>query len=205
MIIIVPLYILGLLQRFGPQHGYQIKKIIAEQLADFTQIKLPTIYYHLEKMETEGLLSVSKGKSGSRPEKTIYSVTDRGLAEFRNKLVKLLVFDYRAVFPSDGVFYFSEYLETEEIVEHLKSYIQKMQETISLIHKHQKETMEYVPDDMKTMVGIVFSRHLHHYQAECDWAEETLKNLVKMGVYNGKAKDYRDKRRDTGSTHGRNI
>uniref|UniRef100_UPI000AEE63EC PadR family transcriptional regulator n=1 Tax=Clostridium sp. NkU-1 TaxID=1095009 RepID=UPI000AEE63EC len=65
----IPLYILGLLQRYGPQHGYQIKKIIAEQLSDFTQIKLPTIYYHLEKMETDGLLSANREKSGSRPEK----------------------------------------------------------------------------------------------------------------------------------------
>jgi len=48
--------ILGLLQRFGPQHGYYIKKLISEELADFTQIKLPTIYYHLEKMNADGLL-----------------------------------------------------------------------------------------------------------------------------------------------------
>ena len=34
----IPLYILGLLLRFGPQHGYQIKKLLEEQLEDFTQI-----------------------------------------------------------------------------------------------------------------------------------------------------------------------
>ena len=65
----VPLYILGLLTRYGPQHGYQIKKIIAESLADFTQIKLPTIYYHLTKMAENGLLSAASEKTGARPEK----------------------------------------------------------------------------------------------------------------------------------------
>ena len=30
----IPLYILGLLLRFGPQHGYQIKKLLEEQLED---------------------------------------------------------------------------------------------------------------------------------------------------------------------------
>ena len=47
-LLMIPLYILGLLLRFGPQHGYQIKKLLEEQLEDFTQIKLPTVYYHLE-------------------------------------------------------------------------------------------------------------------------------------------------------------
>ena len=37
----IPLYILGFLLRYGPQHGYQIKKLISEQMADFTSIKLP--------------------------------------------------------------------------------------------------------------------------------------------------------------------
>ena len=68
---IIPFYILGLLQRFGPQHGYQIKKIISEQLADFTQIKLPVIYYHLEKMTQDELISPDCEKNGNRPEKTL--------------------------------------------------------------------------------------------------------------------------------------
>jgi DNA-binding PadR family transcriptional regulator len=88
---IIPLYILGLLQRFGPQHGYQIKKIIADQLADFTQIKLPTIYYHLEKMQAGGLLSVTSEKPGGRPEKSVYAVTKRASARFRACSVGCLI------------------------------------------------------------------------------------------------------------------
>ncbi len=78
----IPFYILGLLQRFGPQHGYQIKKIIAEQLADFTQIKLPTIYYHLERMAADGLLSANLEKDSRRPEKTTYTITGKGKTAF---------------------------------------------------------------------------------------------------------------------------
>jgi DNA-binding PadR family transcriptional regulator len=78
----IPLYILGLLQRFGPQHGYQIKKIIAEQLSDFTQIKLPTIYYHLEKMEADALLTASCEKAGSRPEKPYIQLLTREKTHF---------------------------------------------------------------------------------------------------------------------------
>lgn len=177
----IPLYILGLLQRYGPQHGYQIKKIIAEQLSDFTQIKLPTIYYHLEKMETDGLLSANREKPGSRPEKTIYTITDKGIAAFKNMIAGLVEFEYRPTFPSDGVFYFSDYIENTEILSHLTAYVHKLNTTISNIEKHREETMHFVPEEDRTMVNIIFSHHLHHYRAELEWAEETLNRLSLKG------------------------
>lgn len=45
----VPFYILGLLMRYGPQHGYNIKQLVSDGISDFAKIKLPTIYYHLKK------------------------------------------------------------------------------------------------------------------------------------------------------------
>jgi len=173
----IPIYILGLLQRFGPQHGYQIKKIITEQLADFTQIKLPTIYYHLEKMEADGLLSANSEKPGSRPEKTIYAITDKGIGAYKSMLTELLEFEYRPVFPLDGVFYFSDQYHIEEIIEHLSIYTKKLKDKLVVIEKHRNETLPYVPDEVKVMVNIIFSHHERHYQAELDWAEEALKNL----------------------------
>jgi DNA-binding PadR family transcriptional regulator len=94
----IPLYILRLLQRFGPQYGYQIKKHIAEALADFTQIKLPTIYYHLAKMAKDGLIVGKDEKTDNRPAKTVYTVTDAGLSAFNTQLEALLNFEYRPDF-----------------------------------------------------------------------------------------------------------
>jgi DNA-binding PadR family transcriptional regulator len=174
---VIPLYILGLLQRYGQQHGYQIKKTITEQLADFTQIKLPTIYYHLEKMEASGLLSASSQKEGSRPEKTVYSITEKGIEAFQAKLKNLLEFEYRPSFPLDGVFYFSDYLEVSELDLHLKTYIQKLTVIIASLQNHKSEILRFVPDEMKIMVHIIFSHHERHYQAELDWASESLNRL----------------------------
>lgn len=179
----IPLYILGLLQRYGPQHGYQIKKIISEQLSDFTQIKLPTIYYHLEKMAGDKMLSASNEKEGSRPEKTIYSITEKGVEAFQNMLKDLLVFDYRPSFPSDGVFYFSDHLETSNVTIHLNDYIEKLNKIIDLLQIHKNETILFIPEEMKTMANIIFSHHEHHYQAELDWASETLIKLKEEENY----------------------
>lgn len=176
----IPLYILGLLQRFGPQHGYQIKKIIAEQLADFTQIKLPVIYYHLDKMKADGLLSANSEKPDARPEKTVYSITDKGIEAFKKMLAGLLEFEYRPVFPADGVFFFLDHYQIEEIVEHLHIYVKKLGETLAVIDQHRKETLSYVPDEVKIMVKIIFSHHERHYQAELEWAEDVLKKFKKV-------------------------
>ncbi len=173
----IPFYILGLLQRFGPQHGYQIKKIITEQLADFTQIKLPTIYYHLDKMEKNELLAAKRQKLGSRPEKTIYSITDKGVNEFKHRMTELLEFEYKPVFLSDGLFYFSDYIESAEIADHLMVYIEKLKVTLSNLQNHKEETLRLVPAEFIKIVNIIFSHHTHHYQAELEWAEKILIDL----------------------------
>lgn len=175
----IPLYILGLLQRFGPQHGYQIKKIISEQLADFTQIKLPVIYYHLEKMQKEGLLCANNKKDNLYPEKTIYKVTDKGIAEFRERLNKQLAFNYRPIFETDALFYFSDSVCAENLIGSVTQYIAKLTHIINLLDIHKKETLNMVPDQMKPMVNIIFSHHAHHYKAELDWAGETFKTLTR--------------------------
>lgn len=174
----IPLYILGILQRYGPQHGYHIKKLIAEQLSDFTQIKLPTIYYHLGKMATDGLLSASSEKTDLRPEKTIYSITVKGKQVFRNDLFALLDFDYRPTFSSDSVFFFAEHLETEDISSHLEAYITKLNTALESIKKHEDESLQFIPDDVRKMAEIIFSHHERHYQAELEWAQESLKKLI---------------------------
>ncbi len=166
-----------MLQRFGPQHGYSIRKIIAEQLSDFTQIKLPTIYYHLEKMEADGLLASSSEKPDSRPEKTVYSVTEKGLAAFRGMLEKLLEFEYRPAFPSDAVFYFSEHLEGAEIASRLEQHILRLEKALATIREHKAATLQFIPEDAKAAARIIFSHHEHHYRAELDWATEALTQL----------------------------
>jgi DNA-binding PadR family transcriptional regulator len=174
----IPLYILGILQRYGPQHGYNIKKLIADQLSDFTQIKLPTIYYHLGKMEADGLLTSNSEKGGLRPEKTIYSITTKGLETFKINLSALLDFDYRPIFTSDSVFFFSEHLETIDIGNHLEQYIVKLEAALKSIEKHKDESLSFIPENMRKMAEIIFSHHEHHYQAELEWAQESLKKLI---------------------------
>ena len=174
----VPLYILGLLKRYGPQHGYQIKKTIAEGLSDFTQIKLPTIYYHLAKMAADGLLSATSEKPGARPEKIVYRMTEKGETAYRGMLAKLLETEYRPTFENDAVFYFWDHCSAADVIEYLQTYTEKLKADLAMIDRHRDEMMRHVPDEAKTVTRITFGHHERHYRAELAWAEEALRELA---------------------------
>ena len=168
----IPLYVLGLLLRFGPQHGYNIKKLISEQLADFTLIKLPTIYYHLEKMEKAEFISASKMKPDARPEKTVYEITEKGKDEFGSLLTKTLQFEYRPTFTSDAAFFFFDHLEKGAIAESLQAHISKTEKTLTYLEEHKKKTLAYLPEEYQKMVTSIFDHHILHFDAELRWAKQ---------------------------------
>lgn len=173
----VPLYILGLIGRYGPQHGYQIRKMIQEQLQDFTQIKLPTIYYHLARMEAEGLLTARGEKPGARPEKTVFARTQRGEEAFDRMLSELTQFEYRPAFPADAAFFFSDCIDSETLRAGLQRHAGRMRRAIEGIEAHRRESVGSVPPEHAASAEAIFRHHLKHCQAELEWAEEALSAL----------------------------
>ncbi len=173
----VPLYILGLIGRNGPQHGYQIRKSIEEQLQDFTQIKPPTIYYHLARMEADGLLTARGERPGARPEKTVYALTERGQEAFSGMLMEALRFDYRPSFPLDAAFFFSDCVDPAALREGLGEHARNLRGAIEAIEAHQQESLRSVPPEHAASAGAIFRHHLMHYRAELAWAEEALDAL----------------------------
>lgn len=185
----IPLYILGLLLRFGSQHGYQIKKLMEEQLEDFTQIKLPTVYYHLEKMEAAGLITARRDRQGTRPEKTVYEVSDAGGDKFKELLTQTLQIKYRPNFDIDGTFYFSDHLDNTALAGSLSAHITGLQKSLEVIQVHRAETLNHIPDAYRVSAEIIFNHHILHYQAELLWAQQSLDKL-KEDETNGKNKNY---------------
>ena len=173
----IPLYILGLLGRFGPQHGYQIKKLVEEQLADFTRIKLPTIYYHLEKMEKAGLVLARAGKDGARPEKMVYSISPQGEVHFKDLLHETLDMQYRPTFDVDAAFYFSDHLDSGELLAGLEKHVQNLKQSLQRIEEHRSLTLPHLPHSMRISADIIFEHHAAHYRAEIGWAEKAAHHI----------------------------
>lgn len=71
--------LLGLIKE-QPAHGYALYDRLrnTSELSLIWQVKRSKLYYLLDKLETEGLLSVSVTSQGPYPDRNVYQLTSRG-------------------------------------------------------------------------------------------------------------------------------
>ncbi len=165
--------------RHGPLHGYRLKQLIAERVSDFAQIKLPAIYYHLEKMQNKNLVSSETEQEGKRPERSVYSITDEGKAEFKKMLSDALKGEYSQEFLIDAVIFFMEYSEPEKVLTELEEKSSALKHSREELQKHRKDVKSSVPEEFQDIVDIIFSHHQYHLEAENKWAEKAISLLKK--------------------------
>ena len=159
-------------------------------MADFTSIKLPTIYYHLEKMEREGLVSANRETEGTRPERTVFTVTQKGQEAFINGLERQLTLTYQPTFDADALFYFADHLDQAQMIRHLAEYISQLERSLAEIASHHQSISPYVPENQQVYVKIIFDHHTLHYQAEKTWAQTAIESLLSGGKVDAQATDH---------------
>src|SRR5438477_352481 len=78
--------ILGLLCRHGPQHGYELRKLIVDQhIHEISDVQLGSIYAALKRLSQDGLVEeLGHSRSGNRPTRTTFRITDLGKKELRS-------------------------------------------------------------------------------------------------------------------------
>lgn len=114
------LIILGLLMA-GPKHGYQIKKLIKEMALTYTAIDNTSIYYPLNRMKKEGLLTEQRAKSKTGGlEKFVYSITAKGRKTFKRSLYKNFLTLQRPFINTDISLYFLKYMDKNMVVRRVK-------------------------------------------------------------------------------------
>ncbi len=173
----IPTYILGFLQRYGPLHGYKLKRLISDMVSDFTQIKLPTIYYHLEKMEEKGLVRAEREQEGKRPERSVYSITEKGKKEFLTMLMKSLAIEYRPEFEIDASLFFFDSMKPADVITSLREQEAFCGEVLQHLDRHREEVMRFIPPEAKKIAGLMFHHHSLHYKAELKWLRDSLQEL----------------------------
>ncbi len=104
------LILLGLLAQ-SPKHGYEIKLKVREILSLFAGVQLKSIYYPLRILEKRSLLTKRADKLGSRPERFVYCLTDKGRQRFEMLLNKNLLDFKRPQFTLDLSLYFLNFLK----------------------------------------------------------------------------------------------
>lgn len=104
------LLFLGLLKD-GPKHGYEIKRLIDEEMLPFVGLKVKSIYYPLNKMEKLGLVHKDVGREGKWPEKHVYRLTAKGEKIFDHLITESFLAIERPYFNIDLSLYFLQYVD----------------------------------------------------------------------------------------------
>ena len=113
------LLFLGLLKD-GPKHGYEIKRLIEEELFPFVGLKIKSIYYPLKQMEKLGLIKKDIGREGKWPEKFVYSLTPKGSKIFDHLITDSFLSIERPYFNIDLSLYFLQYVDQDIIKRQLR-------------------------------------------------------------------------------------
>lgn len=154
------LLFLGLLKD-GPKHGYEIKRLIEEELFPFVGLKIKSIYYPLKKMEKLGLIKKDVGREGKWPEKYVYSLTPKGDKIFDHLITESFLSIERPYFNIDLSLYFLPYVEKKIAKRQLRGRI--------LFLRRIRRGLQSIPKTMKTSqkhMNVILDHDLDLVEAE---------------------------------------
>lgn len=173
--------ILGMLCR-GDMSGYDIKKGLDMGMRTFWNESKGQIYPILKELSEAGLADPRVERTGGKPDRHVYSITESGRAELRAWLnLPAEVPKFRLEFLLKLIFGHEAPVETN--VRHLEALrdqqLSQMEEFRS-IERHLKELGE---DDPCVAYGLLTLRcGLRVTQAFLDWADEEIAGLTEQAL-----------------------
>lgn len=96
-------------------HGYQLNEFIEKNLGRITDIKKPTAYATLDRLQAAGFVNEHTEQEGNRPPRKVYAITEAGRAEFLRLLRANLSTQDRIFYPGDIGLMFIDQLPVSEV------------------------------------------------------------------------------------------
>lgn len=154
------LLFLGLLKD-GPKHGYEIKRLIEEELFPLVGVKIKSIYYPLKKMEKLGIVQKDVGREGKWPEKFVYSLTPKGEKIFDHMVTESFLSIERPYFNIDLSLYFLQYVDKKIAKRQLRGRVLFLKRI-----KRELESFRKNADNAKKHLQIILDHDLDLVEAE---------------------------------------
>lgn len=144
-----------------PLNAYEITKLLGYMnIRWWFHVSDSTVYTTLKNLEKRGFIDGTVEKIGNMPDRTVYSLTQKGADELKETIRKsLLQFNYDTNIFTIAAF-FMDILETEEKKELLEKRLNILQSYLAGINKQDNEAWEQeVPAshvaNLKRMTDIV--------------------------------------------------
>ncbi len=169
------LLVLGLL-KLQEMHGYHLGDLIDKRLSYLTDLKKPTLYHLLAKLEASGDVAQSVSRAGHRPERRTFRLTAQGKARFEALLRRNLQAAPAAYFDDDiGLLFLSELPAAEArgcLDQKRAGVAQRIAEMQGALARHAPGTPAY----------YTLQHHVLHLQAEHAWLDGLQAQLKKRAV-----------------------
>lgn len=151
----IDLIVLGILKK-EPQSAYDIQKLVEyRNISKWVKISTPSIYKKVLQLEEKGYIEGTAVKEGKMAEKTVYSLTEAGEAEFEHLMMEIaskpvrIFLDFNAVIVNLDSLPKEKQLscltDIENNVKVLKSYVEeniKLKEQIPEIPQTGKAVLQ---------------------------------------------------------------
>jgi DNA-binding PadR family transcriptional regulator len=169
------LLVLGLL-KLQEMHGYQLNDLIDRRLSYITDLKKPTLYHLLAKLEKAGAVSKRASRAGNRPERHTYRLTPAGEKQFAELLRQNLEQAHTAYFNDDiGLLFIGELP-----VDQARAYLEKKRGSVDERITHIRTALAL--HQAGTPAYFTLFHHELHLRAERSWLNELLAQLGKRAV-----------------------
>lgn len=168
--------ILGLLNHKN-MTGYDIKKRIDEEIGFFWDIGFGQIYPTLKYMEKEELVTNRIEASDGRPNRIVYSITDRG----REELKKWLMVPAEKEYVKYEILlktFFGNVVSTSENIKRIEDFKSRNQGNLAMLKGFKEnllEVLDYSDDHMYYLLTVMFGEKVHG--AYLEWADEAVAML----------------------------
>lgn len=163
------LILLGLLMGQS-QHGYQINEFIERNLSTVTNMKKPTAYATLDKLNQKGYIDIQLEQEGNRPTRKVYSINENGRNYFYKLLLENLASAEKVNYQGDIGLMFIDFLPKEKTIPALEERLRKNKKLI--------ETFKQTPShEIRRGVNLAVEHKITMLQAEVTFLEKTIKQL----------------------------
>jgi len=177
------LFVLGRLS-MRPTHGHEIMRTLAESRADlWVELSEKHVYYILNKLERDGLVSVESQRDGARPARKVYALTPAGAEEFRRQLTADSLVESMPYSEFDVVFGMLAYTdcvtsaEKTAILERRAAYLRSL-----LARTAQAAALAAAaPAGPAALSARVFERIARVAEAELAWLAEVIADVTAAG------------------------
>ena len=168
--------ILGMIST-GPMSGYDIKKAIEDSVANFWRESYGQIYPILKQLADAGLTTSHTEKQEGKPERYVYTLTDKG----REELVRWLTEPVEHAVKRNELLlklFFGHEVPVATNIEHIRQYRALLAELV----QRYSNIIAYLDQRCTTEPEILYSRitvsyGLHRTRALLQWCDETMEQL----------------------------